>query len=221
MKGLVIPGINMNALIVILKLIILILKKELLMMQTQAIDGLFLKKKSEEMRCYTQRIIHYIDLTNGIEDIKNLGGQNFSFIRIQSTSLEQGHLEAVLIDLDNDFLMNLALGNKCIVHDRASRKGELSRAIWYGLPWIKYVLERAWFNKKPDKVMVKTYNCIKYFDSMYNKLSISTMRKINYYKKFLFCSQIDLKYVCSKTTHDGQHSYYKNILATHLLENHE
>ena len=218
MKVLAIPGTNIDVLIVTLKLIILILKKELLMMQTQVTNGLVLKKKPEETRCYIQRTIHYINLTNGIENIKNLGGQNFSFIRIQSTSLEQGHLEAVLTDLDNDFLMNLALGNRCIIHDRSSRKGELSRAIWYGLPWIKYVLERAWFNKKPDKVMVKAYNCIKYFNFTYDKLSVPTIRKINYYKKFLFCNQINLKYVCSKTTHDGQHNYYKNILAAHLLK---
>lgn len=188
------------------------------MMQIPVIDGLALKKKQEEEKCYTRRTIHYINLTNGIEDIKNLAGENFSFIRIQSTNLEQGHLETVLTDLDNNFLMNLALGNKCIIHDRASRGGELSRAIWYGIPWIKYVLNRAWFNRRSEKIMVKTYNCIKYFDFVYNNLSTSTMRKINYYKKFLFCDNIDLEYVCSKTIYDGQYDYYKNILATDLLE---
>lgn len=160
-------------------------------------------------------IIHYINLTNGIEDIPRL--KKYRFIRIQSTHLEQNHFEEVLMDLDNDLLMNLALGNKCIIHDKASRGGKLSRAIWYGIPWIRYALERAWFSKVPETVFVKSFNTAKYFDQLYRGLSASVKRKLKYYKKFLFCDHVEIGYVCDRTIHDGNHNYYRKILEETLI----
>lgn len=159
--------------------------------------------------------IHYVNLTNGIEDIDKL--DNCRFIRIQSTHLEQNHFEEVLMDLDNDLLMNLALGNKCIIHDKASRRGKLSRAVWYGIPWIRYALERAWFDKNPESVLVKNCNNIKYFDKLYRSLSMPTKRKLKYYKKFLFCDHVEIDYVCDRTIHDGDHEYYRQILEETLI----
>lgn len=156
--------------------------------------------------------IHYCNLTNGIEDLNEYPNIDFHFIRIQSTKLEQGLLEDILVDLDNDLLMNLALGNKCVIYDKASRNGETSRACWYGIPWISYCLERCWFYKKHDKVFVRNNNVQKYFDMKYNKLSNSTKRKLQYYKKFLNTTSIKLFYKCSKTTHDGDIKYYAQIL---------
>lgn len=159
--------------------------------------------------------IHYVNLTNGIEDIDKL--KNYRFIRIQSTYLEQNHFEKVLIDLDNDFIMNLALGNKCIIHDKASRRGKLSRAVWYGIPWIRYALERAWFDKIPETVPVKSFNNAKYFDQLYRGLSASAKRKLEYYKKFLFCDHVEIDYACDRTVHDGDHEYYRQILEETLI----
>lgn len=159
--------------------------------------------------------IHYVNLTNGIEDISIL--EKCRFIRIQSTHLEQNHFEEVLMDLDNDLLMNLALGNKCIIHDKASRGGKLSRAVWYGIPWIRYALERAWFDKVPETVLVKSFNNAKYFDQLYRSLSASAKRKLKYYKKFLFCDHVEIGYVCDRTIHDGDHNYYRQILEETLI----
>lgn len=160
-------------------------------------------------------IIHYINLTNGIEDVPEL--EKYRFIRIQSTHLEQNHFEEVLMDLDNDLLMNLALGNKCIIHDKASRRGKLSRAVWYGIPWIRYVLERVWFGKTPENVFIKSCNNVKYFDKLYRSLSMPTKRKLKYYKKFLFCDHVELDYICDRTVHDGDHAYYRQILEETLV----
>ena len=159
--------------------------------------------------------IHYVNLTNGIEDIDKL--DNYRFIRIQSTHLEQNNFEEVLMNLDNDFIMNLALGNKCIIHDKASRGGKLSRAVWYGIPWIRYALERAWFDKVPETVLVKSFNNAKYFDQLYRSLSASAKRKLKYYKKFLFCDHVEIGYVCDRTIHDGDHNYYRRILEETLI----
>lgn len=62
-------------------------------------------------------IIHnYINLTNGVEAIPMLEfwNEDYRFIRIQSTICEQKNWDRLIQDLDYDFLMNLALGHKCI-----------------------------------------------------------------------------------------------------------
>ena len=64
---------------------------------------------------------NYINLTNGIEAIPRLSG-NYKFIRIQSTICEQKLWDKLIQELDYDFLMNLALGNECIVYDFWSKK---------------------------------------------------------------------------------------------------
>ena len=48
---------------------------------------------------------NWINLTNGIEDIENL--DNFSFIRIQSTTLERKDYIKLFLDLDHNFLIHL------------------------------------------------------------------------------------------------------------------
>ena len=92
-------------------------------------------------------IVHnYINLTNGVEAIPKLQG-DYRFIRIQSTVCEQKLWDRLIQDLDYDFLMNLALGHKCIVYDFGARK-PIPRAVYQGLEFIKYVLHRRWLNKE-------------------------------------------------------------------------
>ena len=76
-------------------------------------------------------IVHnYINLTNGVEAISTLQG-DYRFIRIQSTVCEQKLWDRLIQDLDYDFLMNLALGHKCIVYDFGARK-PIPRAVYQG-----------------------------------------------------------------------------------------
>ena len=102
----------------------------------------------------------YINLTNGIEDIPFLSSF-YSFIRIQSTWCEQKEWDKILQDLDYGFLMDLAIGNKCIVIDRSKRG--TSRAIFQGLEFIKYALNKVWFNEDAVELWVRNCNVIKYF----------------------------------------------------------
>ena len=164
--------------------------------------------------------VNYINLTNGIEELKDNPDiiDNCRFIRIQSTALEQNHLEDVIRDLDNDLLMNLALGNCCVIYDRASRRGKVSRALWYGVPWIIYVLNRCWFENILDTCMVKYNNVAGYFDKEYRSMSRTTKRKIKYYKKFLFDNRkINLSYKSLRTEHDGDNDFYRQIIKDFVL----
>lgn len=161
--------------------------------------------------------IHYYNLTNGIEDLNQ--DHEARFVRIQSTLLEQKHFGQVIRELDNDLLMHLALGYKCVIHDKGSRNGKISRACWYGIPWIKYCLERAWLDIVPKIAPVKTYNLAQYFGQQYKKLDQSEKRKLLYFKKFAITDEINLEYICDHTTHDGDYRYYSNILKKFVLNN--
>lgn len=80
----------------------------------------------------------YVNLTNGIEAISQLNLSDYSFIRIQSTICEQKLWDRLIQDLDYDFLMNVALGNKCVVYDYGANK-PIPRAIYQGLEFINRV----------------------------------------------------------------------------------
>ena len=158
----------------------------------------------------------FINLTNGIEALSIYFINTFQFIRIQSTYLERGFLEKVLQDLDNNFLMKLALGKKCIVFDFSSRRCKkregVSRSCWQGLSWIEYCLNRIWFGEETEY----KWGMHHHFKEQYSKLSNPTKNKLKYYKKFLMTDKINLKYISKKTTHDSDVEFYKKVLEEYM-----
>lgn len=156
---------------------------------------------------------HYLNLTNGIEFLEDSENINFNFVRIQSCACERHLWDKIILDLDYHFLLDIALGYKVIVYDTSAKKEE-SRAMFQGLKFIEYVLNRVWFNKKID-IEVKGMNCKKYFEEGYRELSNISLKKIKYLRKFLDTDKICLLSVCKNTKHDGDYKYYKQV----LLEN--
>jgi len=154
--------------------------------------------------------ICYINLTNGIEAAPKLP-LGYHFIRIQSTLCERKCWSKLLLDLDYDFLMNLALGNQCVVFDYSPKK-KISRAIYQGLVFVKYVLERRWF-KKTSKAWVKDLNVTAYFDQEYEKLSKAAKAKIDYFRKFLQTDELRVEGICARTEHDNDFSFYYGVLS--------
>lgn len=155
--------------------------------------------------------IYYINLTNGIEAIKKHPPYNYRFIRIQSTLCERKCWDKLILDLDYDFLMNLALGNRCIIFDYSANK-QMTRAIYQGLEFIKYVLARRWF-KKAHQPFVKGMNVTEYFRQEYKKLSKATKAKVDYFRKFLHTDILRVEGICARTAHDNDFSFYYGILA--------
>ena len=158
------------------------------------------------------KIINYINLTNGIEYLPEL--KNYNFIKIQSSICEMKKWNYLLQDLDNNFLMNLALGNKCIIYD-CSNKKQIPRSFYQGLEFIKYVLNLIWFNKNYIPI-VNTINCSKYFYNEYKKLDKRIKKKIKYYKKFLMTDKLNINIISKKTNLDGKYNIYKKILEDNL-----
>lgn len=156
----------------------------------------------------------FINLTAGIEHLKSLYNLPINFLRIQSTHFEQKHLEKALQDLDNNFLMKLAIGRECVVLDMTSRKikNNTSRACWQGLSWIKYCLNRVWFKREIEL----EYNMHLYFRQEFLKLNKCTIKKLKYYRKFIMVDDINLRYVCGPTDHDSDLEYYQKLVKRYL-----
>ena len=97
-------------------------------------------------------IKNYINLTNGIEAIPEYDLSQYSFIRIQSTACEQHLWDRLLQELDYDFLINVALGNECVIYDYGTRK-PVPRAVYQGVEFIKFVLNKLWYGVS-DEVFI-------------------------------------------------------------------
>ncbi|MFL1672138.1 hypothetical protein [Paenibacillus dendritiformis] len=155
------------------------------------------------------RTKHFVNLTNGIEVIPKLDGE-YSFIRIQSTACEQKRWDFILQDLDYTFLMSLALGHKCIVYDYGANK-PTPRAIHQGLEFVRYVLSRRWFGEILTP-FVRGHNVSQYFNGVYRSLSDQTLKKLDYFRKFLRTDQLNLEIITGSTSRDGDYDYYRDIL---------
>lgn len=150
----------------------------------------------------------YLNLTNGLEYIDEV--KDYKIIRIQSTLCEAKCWDKLIADLDYNFLLDLAQGNIVEIYDTSSKKKE-SRALYQGLQFIKYTLNRRWFNRE-EKVFVKGNDTTNYFRQEYSKLSQNTKKKLDYIKKFLNTDEIHIKTYCKKSFHDGQYEYFKTLL---------
>lgn len=153
---------------------------------------------------------NYINLTNGVEAIPMLKfwNEDYRFIRIQSTTCEQKNWDRLIQDLDYDFLMNLALGHKCVVYDFGARK-PVPRAVYQGLEFVKYVLNRRWLgqeyitNVNRSKNKERKNNCKDYFDKCYQQLEDRTKKKLDYFLSYVNTEDINLECVTECTQHDG------------------
>ena len=158
----------------------------------------------------------FINLTNGIEYLKGEDiPDDVLFVRIQSTQCEQKQWEHMIMDLDYNFLLHLALGTECTVVDYGSRSTNgISRAVSHGLPLIEYVLNRLWFDRE-TKPMVKGFNVQIYFSHVYHDLmNIRSLKsKLSYFKKLLNTDSLHLDYKSEKTNLDSKYDEYAKMLA--------
>lgn len=152
--------------------------------------------------------MHFVNLTNGIEVAPYL--KSFSFIRIQSTACEQKRWDFIIEDLDHNFLMSLALGLECVVYDYSAKK-KIPRALFQGLVFIEFTLNKRWHGLDYIPI-VRGNNVLKYFNHVYHRLSKRSLKKLDYYKKFLRGDKINLTFFSCKTKHDSDYVFYNKIL---------
>lgn len=155
----------------------------------------------------------YLNLTNGLEYLDEVG--ECKVIRIQSTLCEAKCWDKLINDLDYNFLLDLAQGNTVEIYDTSSKKN-MSRALYQGIEFIRYVLLRRWFNVKPCEIpaIVNGHDTTEYFETEYRKLSRDTKKKLDYVKKFVIGNGIYIKRICKKSLHDGDYGYFRELLVS-------
>ena len=159
--------------------------------------------------------INYINLTNGIETLSILP-YGFRFIRIQSTICEQKLWDRLIQELDYDFLLNVAIGNECVIYDYGARK-PIPRAVYQGVELLRYVLYKRWLNKEyitdcnSSKGEHIRKDCNSYFESCYRNLEDRTKKKLDYFKPYVV-GKICIETVTDATVHDGDKEFYRDIL---------
>jgi len=174
----------------------------------------------------TNNCRHFVNLKNGIEAIPTLKRElnvvDYDFVRIQSSLLEAGNVEKMILELDAALLAQLALGRSCFVWDYGSRdvvKGKGNpRALWYGVEFVRFALRREWF---PDGVgatapppVLRGKQVEKDWTHKLSMLSRGAKRKIRYYKQFIPEDVRDVRLigVYRPTTHDDDVEFYRSTL---------
>ncbi len=138
----------------------------------------------------------YLNLTNGLNYLSILKDKvdlsNADFVRIQSTACEQKLWHKILVELDYNFLVDIASGNQVFVFDTSACKNK-SRALYQGLEWVKYFLNRYWFEKEYIPI-VNGYNCTSYFNECYEGvIKIPEVKsKYKYLKKFIMTDNLKI-----------------------------
>lgn len=166
-------------------------------------------------------IRHYINLSNGLEQLSF--NASWSILYLRSTTLERRNwCKLFLEELSDDLLWHLAGGVKCILHDRGTRR-PLSKTVYYGVPLIKYVLDRYWYDVNPTTVfrngprggLVEATND---FQSVYDFILKTRIRtRLNYYKNYTNSAVVSLIGNSKSTQHDGNR-VRQNELSKLLIE---
>lgn len=167
--------------------------------------------------------VNYINLTNGIEfvPIFKFYNEDYRFIRIQSTICERKLWDRLIQELDYDFLMNVAIGNKCYIYDYGARK-PVPRSVYQGVEFIKYTLYKRWLNKEYLSDCNRSNgehirkDCNSYFESCYRNFEDRTKRKLDYFKPYVF-GEINIETITDATIHDGDKEFYRDILLREVV----
>jgi hypothetical protein len=159
-------------------------------------------------------MINYINLTSGLE----YAPRDSKFVRIQSSHMEGNHPWKIINDLDYGFLIDAALVGVNL-YDAGSRSGEVSRAIWQGVPWIEWAYHRSslYCNHDYDSGSVynKGYNVTKEAIRVFNsKERAYGIKKLRYIHKMTGSQNLNIKPYSSKSTLDGKY----DILSKHLID---
>lgn len=146
----------------------------------------------------------FLNLTNGLL----YDGPFDGFIRIQSCHCERHCWQRIIENIDNNFLMWIALGKEVKVVDYSARK-QVPRALYQGLEWIWFCCCKSW--NLPTNCKVNGSNCITYFEQEYKNLDKNTRNKLKYFRKFLNNPQKP-QIIAGQTDKDGNYEYFQELV---------
>lgn len=123
---------------------------------------------------------HFVNLTNGLQCCQPASP---SFLRIQSTWCEQKLWADVLWTVGPDFLYALATEDALMIHD-VSERGRVTRALWQGVPWIRYACERAWGIEPYPAIGRNGQDMSHHFRRVYAELPERVRKHATYFARF-------------------------------------
>lgn len=169
----------------------------------------------------------YLNMTNGLQALPILGelGIEPRFVNIQSTALEQKNYDSVIDRLGPDVIMDCALGYRVAVVDYGTRK-ELSRAVYSGIPVVRYTMDRIWYGRRPDKVFQhmrstrhEPLNIAGQLADIYERrLDAKSKAYIRRFSHYAASPEtgVMLEGISIPTSHDGDAAYYAGIVREYV-----
>ena len=170
------------------------------------------------------RVHHYINLTNGLEALSNLVDHvppaSVQFCRFQSSHCEASRPDFLLRNLETSMLFQLARGHCVLVYDYGSRnkKRGAPRALWMGVEFVRWALERVWYKVEGRPVWVRGNNVAGEYDRLLKDLDSQTYKKLKYFRRYIERdierdgveedSRVQLYGVYADTEHDCDDGFY-------------
>jgi hypothetical protein len=158
---------------------------------------------------------NWINLTNGLQAIRDYGLTEYNVMRLQSTHCEQKRWADVLASVPDEFLFRLAMGDECRVYDYGARKA-VPRAVWQGLEWVRYAVTRRW----TGEVVVLTGRARtmgRYFAEQYAGLTDREKSRLDYFGAMANGTP-RISAVTGPTSHDGNKSWFMGCIANARLD---
>lgn len=152
------------------------------------------------------RVTHWINLTNGLQAIRDYGLSDWRALRLQSTYCEQKRWEDVLTSVPDEMLLRLAMGEECRVYDYGARKPQ-PRACWQGLEWVRYALTRRWTGELLQPAG-RAASSGPYFDQQYRQMSDRARHRLDYFANLTGgAGRPVITAVCGATDRDGDRAW--------------
>lgn len=167
----------------------------------------------------------YVNESNGVQALPMLSELEIParFCHIRSTHFERKQSSDALLELPDDMLLSAAFGEWILVIDYGARK-DRSRAVWQGVPYVSYVLNRFWLGISPDKVLVfprsnaKPFpqDVTRVFDEWYGKVGAKQHSKLMPFadiarERLSRIGSVHIEGASAATVHDNDKMYYAKL----------
>lgn len=164
----------------------------------------------------------YLNLTNGLQALPICEDMGIEprFVNIQSTALEQKNYDSVIERLGPDLIMDCAAGRHVAVIDYGTRK-ELSRAVYWGIPLVRYSMDRAWYGMEPKEVLqsmrrsggVQMNIASQLAEAYETKMDHKTRAYLRRFAPYAVAEETgtDLIGISIPTSHDGDTEWYAKV----------
>lgn len=167
----------------------------------------------------------YVNESNGLQALPLLHelGVSPCFCYIRSTHFERKQPNDAIRDIPDDMLASASMGYRILVVDYGARKDK-SRAVWQGVPYLKYVLERAWLGKSPERVWLyprsntnptkQDATCV--FKQWYGDIEDGVLQRLMKYRgmakaSLCFDTGCRIEGISAPTSHDNDKAYYAEL----------